>query len=252
MPKGRRVLTSLTMSRATAGLVAGLLVLALGANACGDDDAASASVGGSTEPTASITSREYLGFREQPVACGADAPEPAVEMTFAEPTDLGLGSDPLTAIVHTSCGPVTIDLDPELAPATVNSFVFLAEQGYFDGTVSHRVYPGFMIQAGDPTATGRGGPGYDIPDEFPSSDFAYERGVVAMANAGVPNSGGSQFFVVLADYPLPPTYSVFGHVVDGMDALDRIAQVPLTARTGNPEVSSPLETVYIERIEIVR
>lgn len=232
------------MLRITSRLAIALLALALLAAACGDDDATATGDTG-------ITTTEYLAFRDQPVACGADVPPPAQSMQFDEPADMGI-TGPVTAVVHTSCGAITLELDPALAPETVNSFVFLAEQGYFDGTVSHRVYPGFMIQAGDPTATGRGNPGYSVPDEFPPADAAYTRGIVAMANSGRPNSGGSQFFMMLADYPLPPSYSIFGRVVDGLDVMDRIAQVPLTARGGNPEVSSPLETVFIERVEIQR
>lgn len=214
--------------------------------ACGDDD-------GSRAPDPSgdaVSTPEYQAFTAQPVACGADQPDPAIAMSFQAPDDMGL-TEPVTAVLHTSCGEVTLELDPDLAPATVNSFVFLAEQGYFDGTASHRVFPGFMIQAGDPTASGRGGPGYVLPDELPPAGFVYERGVVAMANAGS-GTGGSQFFMMLADNPLPPAYSVFGRVVDGLAVLDRIAQVPLTSRGGNPERSSPLETVYLERIEVER
>lgn len=232
------------MSRATSRVAIALLVLALVTASCGDDDSTGAK-------TADIATTEYVAFRDQPVACDADVPSSAQSMQFAAPDDMGI-TDTAMAMIHTSCGDVTIELYPSIAPATVNSFVFLAEQGYFDGTVSHRVYPGFMIQAGDPTATGRGGPGYTIADEFPPADFSYERGVVAMANTGQPNSGGSQFFMMLADYPLPPSYSVFGRVVGGMDVLDRIAEVPVTARGGNPEVSSPLESVFIESVEIER
>lgn len=158
----------------------------------------------------------------------------------------------MRAVLHTSCGPITIELDPALAPETVNSFVFLAEEGYYDGTVSHRVVPGYVIQAGDPTASGRGGPGYAIPDEFPAPDFSYTRGIVAMANTGRPNTGGSQFFLVLEDASLPPNYTVFGTVVDGFEVMDRIGQLPLGPQPGDAVPSRPLETVYLERVEIDR
>lgn len=197
-----------------------------------------------------VATRDYLAFREQPVACGGTQPPPAQEMTFTEPEDLGI--DPTstpTAVLSTSCGDVTIELDPSVAPETVNSFVFLAEQGYFDGTVSHRIMPGFMVQMGDPTAAGAGNPGYIVPDEFPEEGFAYDRGVVAMANAGA-GTTGSQFFMMLGSSGLGPNFSVFGTVVDGFDALDAMATVPLAPR-GN-EVSLPLETVYIESIDIER
>ncbi len=197
-----------------------------------------------------IDTDEYLTFRAQPTACGADRPEPARRMSFSGPDDLGLSSA-VTAILHTSCGTITLELDPVVAPATVNSFVFLAQQGYFDGTVSHRIVPGFVIQAGDPTATGGGGPGYLLPDELPPPNFIYARGTVAMANRG-PSTGGSQFFLVLEDSPLSPDFSAFGSVVDGLDVMDRIASIPLTAREVGREPSSPLETLYLERVEVIR
>lgn len=197
-----------------------------------------------------IDDAEYLAFREQPVACGGSQPPPAEALTFPEPEDLGI--DPASkprAVLSTSCGDVTIELDPSVAPETVNSFVFLAEQGYFNGTVSHRIIPGFMVQMGDPTAAGTGGPGYGIPDEFPEAGFVFDRGVVAMANAGA-GTTGSQFFMMLGTSGLGPTFSAFGTVVDGFDALDAMATVQLAPR-GN-EVSLPLETVYIESIDIER
>ena len=154
----------------------------------------------------------------------------------------------------TSCGPIEIALDPAVAPETVNSFVFLAESGYFDGTVSHRVIPGFMMQAGDPTATGRGGPGYQVPDELPTGADPYRRGVVAMANAG-PGTAGSQFFILFDDADwLPPQYSVFGEVVDGFATLDAIEEVTLGASSSSPDPtpSTPLETIFIESVLVDR
>ncbi len=194
----------------------------------------------------------YSEFRQQAATCGADTPAEAAEMTFTEAGDADVAGQ-TTITLNTSCGPITIVVDSDAAEETVNSFIFLAEQGYFDGTVSHRVLPGFMMQAGDPTATGYGGPGYSISDELPSDGFMYERGIVAMANAG-PNTGGSQFFIMFgtADW-LPASYSVFGRVVDGYDALDAIEQVPLgmSASGGGPP-STPLETVYIESVTVER
>jgi cyclophilin family peptidyl-prolyl cis-trans isomerase len=233
-----------------------LIAFAIALTACGDDDSGAAAktpattVSETTIATGGISSAEYAGFRAQPVACEAPAPAAAVEMTFAEPEDLAL-SGTVTAVLATSCGEVTIELDAEVAPAAVNSFVFLAEQGYFDGSVSHRVVPGFMIQAGDPTATGLSGPGYLLPDELPEDGFVYTRGTVAMANAG-PNTGGSQFFLMLADVGLPPAYSVFGTVISGLDVLDRIAAVPTVARAAGAEPSSPTETIYLDSVSIQR
>lgn len=209
---------------------------------------------GTASPTSAapgtVSTAEYLAFRRQPTACGAEAPEAAMAMAFDAPGEAGLNG-PAEVVLHTSCGPVRLRLDPAAAPETVNSFIFLARQGYFDGTVSHRVLPGFVFQAGDPTATGGGSPGYTIPDELPPADFAYTRGVVAMANTGYPDSGGSQFFIALADIALPPSYTVFGEVVEGFDVLDRIAALPMGPNPPDAVDSRPLETVYLERVEVV-
>ena len=177
-----------------------------------------------TETTAAVplvVPQTYEEFREQPTACGADAPAPVTAMQFQAPEDLGLDPDiPITASIATSCGTIEVELDPSIAPETVNSFAFLAEEGYFDGSASHRILPGFVLQAGDQTATGLGGPGYTIADEFPPSDFTYTRGTLAMANAG-PGTTGSQFFILFDDNPLPPQFSVFGEVVGGFARLVR-------------------------------
>ncbi len=217
---------------------------ALLAAACGGDAPSTSAAPGI------VSTAQYLEFREQPTACGAEAPEAAVAMAFDAPGDAGVDG-PAEVVLHTSCGPVHLRLDPAAAPETVNSFVFLARQGYFDGTVSHRVVPGFVFQAGDPTATGGGDPGYSIPDELPAAGFAYTRGVVAMANTGDPDSGGSQFFIALADIALPPGYTVFGEVTEGLDVLDRIAALPMGPNPGDAVDSRPLETVYLERVEVV-
>ncbi|MCB2223519.1 MAG: peptidylprolyl isomerase [Actinobacteria bacterium] len=156
---------------------------------------------------------------------------------------------PVEATLETSCGDITLLLDPSVAPATVNSFVFLAQQGYFDGIALHRVVPGYIAQIGDPTASGYGDPGYRLPDEWPPAGFLYERGVVAMANAG-PGTTGSQFFVMLGDAALPPTYTVFGVVASGMDVLDRMAEVPMGPNPGDAVDSRPLETIYVERVVV--
>jgi cyclophilin family peptidyl-prolyl cis-trans isomerase len=192
----------------------------------------------------------YAGYRLQPTACGAEQSDPAAAMQFEAPRDAEI--DGVTTIVlETSCGTLEIELDPSIAPETVNSFVFLAESGYFDGTVSHRIIPGFMMQAGDPTATGLGGPGYTIPDEFPE-ESDYDRGVIAMANAG-PGTTGSQFFIMFADGPLPPNFSIFGQVVDGFDTLNRIELIQLgrSPTSADPTPSTPLESLYIESVTIL-
>lgn len=203
-------------------------------------------------PATTLPSRppaDYAGFVAQPTACGAEAPDLVAPLSFAVPEDQGLdAAQVVSATITTSCGDIAIELDPAMAPATVNSFVFLASAGYFDGSVSHRVVPGFVIQAGDQTATGREGPGYTIPDELPEPGFVYEQGTLAMANSG-PNSTGSQFFIVLADARLNPDFSAFGRVVDGFETLDRIAALPLGPNAFG-ELSVPLETVFIESVTI--
>jgi len=126
-----------------------------------------------------------------------------------------------TATLDTSHGEIVIELDSERSPLTVNNFVFLAKEGFYDGVVFHRVIENFMIQGGDPTGTGRGGPGYKFRDEIEGA-AEYSRGTVAMANAG-PNTNGSQFFIVHNDTGLPHSYTIFGKVASGMEAVDSIA-----------------------------
>jgi peptidylprolyl isomerase len=148
-----------------------------------------------------------------------------------------------TAVMETSKGSMTIALDPAAAPRTVNSFVFLARNGYYDGVVFHRIIPGFVVQGGDPTGTGRGGPGYKFADELPSAG-RYEVGSLAMANSG-PNTNGSQFFIISGSdgVRLPPSYSLFGKVVAG---LETIAALDAVGSSGG----SPKERVQIDSVTI--
>jgi cyclophilin family peptidyl-prolyl cis-trans isomerase len=143
----------------------------------------------------------------------------------------------------TSKGTMTIALDPIAAPATVNNFVFLARWHYYDGVVFHRIIPGFMLQGGDPDGTGRGGPGYRFDDELPAPG-RYEIGSLAMANAG-PNTNGSQFFIVSGPdgTSLPPSYSLFGQVVKGLDVVKAIESVG--SRSGAPSEQVVIESVAI-------
>ena len=132
------------------------------------------------------------------------------------------------ATLHTNHGDIEIEFDAVKSPQTVNNFVFLAREGFYDGVIFHRVISGFMIQGGDPTGTGTGGPGYRFRDEL-EGPGDYGRGTVAMANAG-PNTNGSQFFIMHRDYGLPHSYSIFGKVTAGMDAVDAIAASPTGAQ----------------------
>ena len=150
-----------------------------------------------------------------------------------------------TAVLNTTAGPITVELLAADAPRTVNNFVFLAREGFYDNVIFHRTIPGFMIQGGDPTGTGGGGPGYRFADE--TVNRPYSRGVMAMANAG-PNTNGSQFFLMHADYPLPPNYTIFGQTVAGVETIDTIATAP--TKPGG-EGSSPVNPVIIQSVEIV-
>jgi cyclophilin family peptidyl-prolyl cis-trans isomerase len=138
------------------------------------------------------------------------------------------------AVLHTSAGDITVEFYAADAPQTVNNFLFLAQDGFYDGVIFHRVIPGFMVQGGDPTGTGSGGPGYKFRDET-HSKTSYNRGTLAMANSG-PNTNGSQFFIMHADYGLPNQYTIFGEVIDGLDVVDAIAGDPTGAgdRPNNP------------------
>ncbi len=148
-----------------------------------------------------------------------------------------------SATLHTSAGDITIRFFAADAPQTVNNFVFLARDGFYDGVIFHRTIKGFMIQGGDPTGTGTGGPGYRFRDEF-HDKTKYSRGTVAMANAG-PNTNGSQFFICHEDVGLPNAYTIFGEVVDGMDVVDAIAENPTGAQ------DRPHDPVTIDSIDIV-
>ena len=149
----------------------------------------------------------------------------------------------MNATIRTNHGAITLELFPEDAPKTVDNFAKLARDGFYDGIVFHRVIPDFMIQGGDPTGTGSGGPGYSFEDEF--NQHKVERGALAMANAG-PNTNGSQFFVVTADAApwLDGKHTVFGKVTSGMDVVDAISELPRDAR------DKPREDAIIQGVEI--
>ena len=147
------------------------------------------------------------------------------------------------ATLHTNHGAIAVELYDDAAPKTVDNFVGLARKGFYDGVIFHRVIPDFMIQGGDPTGTGSGGPGYTFEDE--SNDHSVERGALAMANAG-PNTNGSQFFIVTAEACpwLDGKHTVFGEVASGMDVVDRISSLETDGR------DRPRSDVVIERVEL--
>lgn len=152
----------------------------------------------------------------------------------------------LIATLHTDKGDIVIALNSQQTPKTVENFVTLAKKDFYTNTVFHRTIKGFMIQGGDPKGDGTGGPGYTFDDE--SFEGEYTRGTVAMANAG-PNTNGSQFFIMHADYALPKNYVIFGSVIKGMDVIDTIATAPVTTSPSG-EGSKPVSPVTVKSVEI--
>jgi cyclophilin family peptidyl-prolyl cis-trans isomerase len=222
------------MTAARRPLAVALAMAALLVAACGGDDQAQ-----TTTKTAQGQCREV-------------APPPVKGQSFKHPATVLARGEPATASVQTSCGTFVIKLDTVQSPKTANSFAFLAEQGFYDHTVFHRIVPDFVIQGGDPKGSdpalaGGGGPGYAVR-EPPPQRAEYTRGVVAMAKTGVepPGTSGSQFFVVTApaDAGLPPDYAVVGTVIHGMDAVAAIAKL------GNPATEMPTQTVTIDRVTV--
>ena len=200
-------------------LTALLAALALGLSACGDDDDGSS--GGSTEADAPAqTEEQAAGCSDVP------APEPKQDGGEAKPKDKLAAGKTYEVIMETSCGTFAFELDQKTSPNTAASFASLVEKGFFDGLTFHRVVPGFVIQGGDPTGVGAGGPGYSTRD-VPPRDARYVKGVVAMAKA--PNepkgTSGSQFYVVSgADAGLTPDYALLGKVTSGIDVVELIDQ----------------------------
>jgi cyclophilin family peptidyl-prolyl cis-trans isomerase len=178
-----------------------------------------------------------------PTPPNADGSSPQQRKFDQEPPMVIDAGKRYVATMDTSHGTMVFALNPLAAPKTVNSFVFLARYHYFDGIVFHRIIPGFVLQGGDPTGTGTGGPGYKFADELPEAG-KYQVGSLAMANAG-PDTNGSQFFVISGPdgVRLPPLYSLFGEAVSGLDVVEKINGVG--TRSGAPK-----ERVVIERVTI--
>ena len=173
--------------------------------------------------------------------------EMTYDKTYSSPPSMTINVESsYTAEIETSSGSITIDLFTDVAPNTVNNFVTLSNDGYYNDVIFHRVIKGFMIQGGDPSGTGHGDmgkyPGYDFEDEL-ENPMNYERGIVAMANRG-PNTNGSQFFIMHADYPLPYQYTIFGKVTEGLETVDAIANV----QTG--ENDKPVDDIVILSVKI--
>ena len=196
------------------------------------------------------------------IFCGEDASEETpVEATIESTEEIKMTYDKTysappamnidekgnySAVIETSLGSIEIELFTDIAPITVNNFVNLSNDGYYDNVIFHRVIKGFMIQGGDPSGTGHGEmgkyPGYEFQDEL-NNPMQYEKGIVAMANRG-PNTNGSQFFIMHVDYPLPYDYTIFGKVSNGIDVVDAIANV----QTG--DMDKPVDDVVINSVDI--
>ncbi len=220
----RRLIILAVFALVAIGVVAAILI-----GRSGDSDS------GSDESTATTSSG---GCRE------VEAPAPK-KVSFKTPKQTVKSGEALTAVVETSCGSFSIALDTERAPKTVNSFVFLSDEGFYDDLTFHRIAPGFVIQGGDPLGTGTGGPGYSVVEK-PPANLSYTKGIVAMAKSSAepPGTSGSQFYVVTApDAGLPPEYALIGKVSEGYDVVARIDQL------GTPE-EKPKQTVLIDKITI--
>jgi peptidyl-prolyl cis-trans isomerase A (cyclophilin A) len=236
------------------GAVFGIIAIAIGAWILfgGDDPADPAAA-----PTSSASapgSAQVTPVVEPPstVACGGEVPAAAGEPKDQYPSASGTRTvdtkGTYTATVETSCGTIVVDLYADVAPQTVASFAFLADEGFFDGLTFHRIVPGFVIQGGDPLGDGTGGPGYAFADEI-DPEVTFDRpGLLAMANSG-PGTNGSQFFVTLggdeATGHLNGLHTIFGEVTEGMDVVEAIAAVP-----GDPQTGAPSEAVYIDSVTI--
>lgn len=179
-------------------------------------------------------------------------PDPTNQGTTTPPSDSSTNSSNLRNNMHlvtinTTLGDIQFETYDADAPKTVRNFIDLADKGFYNGIIFHRVISGFMIQTGDPKGDGTGGPGYVFDDELNPSTQSYKdgyrQGVVAMANRG-PNTNGSQFFIMHEEYPLPPQYTIFGRVVKGQDVVDKIASVKTDAN------DKPLETVTMTKVTV--
>ena len=243
---------------ATKRLLAALALTTLIVAGCGSD--AEPTTDATPEPTssASATTIDTATATDSVTTDGAtattDADCPAIDgaesqtrdFDVAPPMCLVVGAS-YEAVVTTNKGEFTIAIDPETAPVAANNFVFLARNQYFDDTVCHRIIPNFVVQCGDPTATGTGGPGYTIVDE-PPAPGQYEIGSIAMAKTQAPDSAGSQFFIITGSdgAALPPEYALFGQVIDGFDTT--VAEM---AAAGTPD-GVPAEPIEIQSIRIVQ
>jgi cyclophilin family peptidyl-prolyl cis-trans isomerase len=224
-----------------------LLAAALFAGACTGGGSS-----GSSQPPASVAPASVAPSSVAPASAAPESVAPSSSPAgsgtasgtcpTSQPAPLGAGQKQLVTI-QTAKGTIAITIEADLGPMAAGNFVALASCGFYNGLVFHRLVPGFVIQGGDPTGTGTGGPGYQFADD--PVTVPYARGVVAMANSG-PNTNGSQFFIVLADASLSPNYSIFGRVTSGMEAVDAIAALP---NSGAPE-NAALNPVSMDKVTV--
>jgi len=235
------------VTRFLVALVALVLTIAGACNGQGPAGQPQAAAASSAAPSASGPASSEAPSSVAP-GSGGPAPAPAGSATASgacptsEPPPLPAGQKRLVTI-QTSKGMIAITVEADLGPKAAGNFVALAACGFYNGLVFHRLVPGFVIQGGDPKGNGAGGPGYQFPDD--PVNVPYTRGVVAMANAG-PDTNGSQFFIVLADSSLAPSYSVFGRVTSGMEAVDAIAAMP---NSGSPD-NTALNPVTMDKVTV--
>lgn len=219
-----------------------LMTAALFISGCGNNNNKSNNSTGNNSSNSSSTEQNTSTTQPQetPKSMSWDSP-PAMEID---------SNKSYTAEVTTNKGSFTIELFAKDAPKTVNNFVFLSRQGFYDNVIFHRIIETFMIQSGDPLGVGTGGPGYQFEDEV--TNYQYEPGIVAMANSG-PNTNGSQFFICTGADSISlnsqPNYTIFGKVTSGMDIVEKIAATPVEGNAFG-ETSSPKETIQIKGIKI--
>lgn len=220
--------------------------LAITLTACGGS-----SSGGSADQVSSTPAPSSAAPAANASGCTTPSGAKPSQQQFSSEPKVTISPTTYKANIVTNCGTIVVDLDGKNAPHTVNSFAFLAGKHYFDNTSCHRLTTSgiYVLQCGDPTGSGSGGPGYELPDENLSAikNRTYPAGTVAMANAG-PNTGGSQFFLVYKDSPLDPNYTPFGTITTGLDILQKIA----AAGSNPPGDGAPVQPVQIASFTVTK
>ena len=222
-----------------------ILFVTFGLLGAGCGDSSNDSAGTSTEAATSAT-ETTTGTAGADGCTDVAAPAPRQDGTATAPKERLDPEKTYNLVFKTNCGSFTVTLDLASAPATATSLVFLARAGFYNDTIFHRIVPGFVIQGGDPTQSGSGGPGYQTVDA-PPSDASYTKGVVAMAKTGAEPAGtsGSQFFIVTgADVGLPAEYAIVGNVTSGIAVVERIGEL------GDPATEAPTRPVVIESVTV--